>query len=81
MGKEYSANAVQQRLQPTQVITAEKQAQKQEQKPLQEISSKLQIPAVQNLLKELVAPEGQGNIAYELREDVRRKRKRKRLNQ
>lgn len=81
LGKEYSANAIQQRLQPAQINIHEKQTQVQQQcqKPEQAVIAAT-MPTI-GLPDSLIGEEKQGNIAFELREDLRKKRKRKRLHQ
>jgi hypothetical protein len=95
LGKAYSANQIQQRCRPeADTILKQSQQQTVHPKPVPRQPAIVQpekttepgglilpkIPGLQNMVEELLQPENEGTLAYELREE-QRKKKRKRLHQ
>jgi hypothetical protein len=82
LGKPYSANQMQERCKPEQVVLkSRQQAPKQEQAPMIEQprhTPSLDLPA--GIAPLLESEKVNNSLPYELRKDLKRKRKRKRLH-
>jgi hypothetical protein len=82
LGKPYSANQMQERCKPEQVVLKPRQ-QAQKQEPVQTAEQSIPTPTVgiSPALTPLLQTEKENNsLPYELRKDLKRKRKRKRLH-
>jgi hypothetical protein len=79
LGKQYSANAMQQRCQ-TETAVTQKIQPLQQQSPGKETAAQIGMPQLPQSVQNLLQPgEETGGLAYELKEDIKRKRKKQRL--